>query len=69
MGSVREIFGLVGHPLSAIFQHAQLVATLVERLARLLHLGRDAAGLVSQRLQVGRWSRDVASNASTGFAR
>jgi hypothetical protein len=55
--------------LSAIFQHAQLVATLVERLARLLHLGRDAAGLVSQRLQVGCWSRDVASNAPTGFAR
>ncbi len=47
MGGVREIFGLVGHPLSAIFQHAQLVATLVERLARLLHLGGYAAGLVS----------------------
>ena len=69
MGCVREIFGLVGHPLSAIFQHAQLVATLVERLARLLHLGRHAASLVGQVLQVSCRPWDVASDAPTGFAR
>ena len=69
MGCIRKIFGLVGHSLSAIFQHAQLVATLVERLTRLLHLGCYAAGLVSQSLQVSGWSRDVAGNAPTGFTR
>ncbi len=69
MGCIRKVFGLVGHSLSAIFQHAQLVATLVERLTRLLHLGCYAAGLVSQCLQVSGWSRDVAGNAPTGFTR
>ena len=46
MGSIRKIFGLVGHPFGAVLQHAQLVSALVESLASFLHFGSNASRLV-----------------------
>lgn len=69
MGGRREGLGFVGQTLRLLFEEAELLAALVERLARAHHLGGHARRLAVQDGQIGARAGDHARHTAARLAR